>query len=316
MTEEFYSRQESLNLNINQEIIIVGCGGTGSWLAFFACLSGVKTITLFDFDHFEASNFGRIPLPPTYVNQNKAQAVKHFLETYRDDLFVTAMGRADSFSLDSVLGSIIFDCTDNSAIQDFLVGYCRTKGKTYIRCGYNGGEHITLTDTGNGFSTDESEVVTGYEIVPSWVIPAALPSALAIFKLLRCPTFRFSGTISSIDQGLSSPVHSPRKSLSLNDLINAHDYLNRFEDPPEYPEDLPEDEEEEDLEEFEELGSSSTRVDNVLRANTRITEIQERANEIIRSGMTFLASIPGEEFRAYPREGGQGNGSSQPAKPS
>jgi tRNA A37 threonylcarbamoyladenosine dehydratase len=190
--EEIYVRQKTLPLKLVKSVAIIGIGGTGFWAALFACLSGAENLYLYDADYLELSNFGRIALPPLTAGQSKATVAAEWLSTLRPDCSILTFGRADSITLPLVNPETLIDCTDKSATQDFLVSYCSSRKINYIRCGYNGGDHITMTDKISTFKTTLPPT-SGYEIIPSWVGSAALPGLLSTLKLFYDPTFNFSG---------------------------------------------------------------------------------------------------------------------------
>ena len=48
-----YSRQETMNVNSNQSIVVVGCGGVGFNVVLQLVMSGVNNIYVFDYDEIE-----------------------------------------------------------------------------------------------------------------------------------------------------------------------------------------------------------------------------------------------------------------------
>ena len=195
--DELYNRQQTLPLKNLKSVAVIGCGGTGSWVAQGIALSGVPEIALFDPDMFEETNFNRIPLPLTCIGQNKAEATRDHLKTLRPDTNFVVFGRADSFSLSQVSPDVLFDCTDDSEFQEWLESYCKEKKITYIRSGYNGGNHISAVGQLSKFKTKLPRV-RRYEIQPSWACPAALAGMLAVYKAMLNPDFGFVGNISEL----------------------------------------------------------------------------------------------------------------------
>lgn len=193
-----YDRQKTLPIRPIKEIAIVGCGGTGSWVALFAALTGVPSIHLFDPDSFEESNFGRIPLPLSLIGQNKSEATASYLKTLRPESSFYTYGRADSFALSSIPSvEIIFDCTDDSSFQEWLEGFCLTSKISYIRCGYNGGDHISVVDKLSKFKTSIPRQ-SRYEVVPSCAITAGGAGFMAAYKAFLNPSFNFIGGLDEL----------------------------------------------------------------------------------------------------------------------
>ena len=81
----FYDRQESLKLNTNQSISVVGVGGIGFWVSKFAVLSGIEHISVWDPDIFEAHNLNRIDIPLKFIGRNKTDVVRMMIESIRPD---------------------------------------------------------------------------------------------------------------------------------------------------------------------------------------------------------------------------------------
>jgi hypothetical protein len=198
--DSLYSRQESLALTIPRSAIVVGLGGTGSHMAWLLAMSGVPTLALFDYDTLEESNLNRVPLPREYLGLPKAEAMGRWLKALRPELALTIEGRASSWSLGTVEGEVLFDCTDRWHTQEELSKYCKEDKIKYIRVGYNGGTHITMSEFHGGFLTGTPP--TGYEIVPSWVGCAIMPALLALFKVMAYPDLDVSLDLKELPQRL------------------------------------------------------------------------------------------------------------------
>ena len=87
-----YDRQESLDIVRNQTVAIVGCGGIGSWVAFYLTLAGVAVIHLFDGDNVSDHNLNSLPLPVESVGQTKSTALALHLWQYNKEIPSTPMG--------------------------------------------------------------------------------------------------------------------------------------------------------------------------------------------------------------------------------
>lgn len=203
---ELYTRQAELGLKRIPAMTVVGVGGTGSWVALFGAMSGCENLHLMDADHLEDSNFNRLPLnPTTNVGRNKADAVKELLETLRPDCNIIVYGRATQFTLPLTEG-MIFDCTDNHDTQIMLNKWAKENGRSYIRCGYDG-THITVTHRVPTWAVGEKH--TGYEIFPSWVVPAAVSAGAAIAKAMYKPDMEVFIDISQIGEKREE-AHTPK----------------------------------------------------------------------------------------------------------
>lgn len=179
---DLYSRQQSLNLFIPNEVIVVGLGGTGVWVALFLAMSGVQHLHLMDDDNLELSNLNRLPFTLDRIGLPKTEAIKELLEAIRPDILVDTYGKANDMSLEMVDGRYLFDCTDRASTQAYLKRKAKERAIEYRRVGYNG-LHLTVTDTVPEWSTVDRESV-GYSITPSWVVPAAMAGCLGVMSVL------------------------------------------------------------------------------------------------------------------------------------
>ena len=182
-----YDRQQELHLTQVKSAIVVGLGGTGSWVAFYLATSGCENLHLMDADKLEPPNFNRLYISmEKYLGWQKVDAIKEYLQEIRPDCIIQTYGRATEYSLLEVPdGDILFDCTDNQATQVMLYKWATENKRQYIRCGYDG-THMTVVDRVPSWITDD-EPVSGYEIRPSWVVPASLAAAFAVSKAMYAP---------------------------------------------------------------------------------------------------------------------------------
>lgn len=190
MDVELYQRQSNLSLSLPKSCLVVGLGGTGSWVALLLAMSGVENLTLMDSDHVELHNLNRIPLDRSTLGIPKVEAVSRLISQLRPDCLITTEGRASDFTLGLVKGEVLFDCTDRQVTQTFLAGWCKKHKVKYVGVHYNGGTHCTVTSTSSAFNTGSGQ--TGYEVVPSWVGAALFPAVLALVKVLVCPSLEVS----------------------------------------------------------------------------------------------------------------------------
>lgn len=179
-----YDRQKQLKLTACPQATVVGVGGTGAWVAIIIAMSGCQNLHLMDADKLEVTNFNRVPLnPDTNTGRSKVEALKEFIENIRPDINISIYGRAGTFTLPLTEG-VIFDCTDNHDTQIMVNEWAKKNARPYIRCGYDG-THITVTHRMPKWTTGEKH--TGYEVFPSWVVPAIIASALAVAKVMKYP---------------------------------------------------------------------------------------------------------------------------------
>lgn len=187
-----YDRQETLSLNKDISISVIGCGGVGYWVAKFAAMSGIENIYLYDFDVIEEHNLNRLDLPISAVGKNKASVVKNMINFLRPNANVFAIPFKFKKELFRQTDWII-DCTDKSEVQMLNQGIANQFGVKYMKVGYNG-EHITLSDV----VAEWGESTNGYTIVPSWVVPASIVAALAVGKIMKYTGKELSANIKDL----------------------------------------------------------------------------------------------------------------------
>lgn len=179
-TMDIYSRQESLGINTNQKVCVVGIGGIGFHVAKMLAMSGVPELYLFDQDVFEEHNLNRIDLDSSVVGCNKAQVVAKLVEKLRPDAYV----KFYPFKLSQVLFpndiDWVVDCTDLQASQETNQNLAESRGVKYVKAGYNG-LNISISDR----IAEWGEAPDGYTIVPSWVVPAVIVASLTVGKVLK-----------------------------------------------------------------------------------------------------------------------------------
>lgn len=183
---EVYSRQIPLKLNNQLHTYIVGCGGTGTWVAVFLAMSGVPHLTLIDPDKLELSNLNRLPYTQDMVGKLKVECLKRLIIALRPSGSIRTLAAAlNKDSLVFLAGAdLVIDCTDLISTQKLLYSYCKDVRVRYIRCGYDG-IHITVSSTvPDWVQGNENEEERGYTITPSWVCPAAIAGALAVVSAL------------------------------------------------------------------------------------------------------------------------------------
>jgi tRNA A37 threonylcarbamoyladenosine dehydratase len=176
---DLYNRQESLGLNTDISISIIGVGGIGYWVAKFAAMSGITKMYLFDPDTIEESNLARLDLPYDVIGVNKAQVAKTVINRLRPETSVIVM----PFILQEhtfTKCDFLVDCTDRTKSQEDNQNIAKKFGVKYIKAGYNG-EHITIANS----VAEWGESVDGYTVTPSWVVPAVTVAALTVGKIMK-----------------------------------------------------------------------------------------------------------------------------------
>lgn len=190
-----YDRQETLKLNTNQSLLIVGIGGIGFWVAKFAVMSGINKIYAFDHDIIEEHNLNRLDLPISFLGENKAEVVKNICIKLRPDITFISMPykyKGQQTNMDWLV-----DCTDKLKVQEANQQYAKDMDMKYFKAGYDG-ESFSLHNVVAEWGEIEDD---GYTIVPSWVVPAVLIATLAIAKIMKYPEAEIATNLSNILKG-------------------------------------------------------------------------------------------------------------------
>jgi len=188
-----YDRQDRIKgLNSNMSLTIVGCGGIGFWVAKFAAMSGISKIYLFDPDIIEEHNLARLDLPLKLIGRNKAEITKLIIQQLRPECNVYAL----PFKFqEHTFGDTdwIIDCTDKHDAQLNNQKIAQKFGKKYMKAGYDG-ENLSIHNS----VAEWGEVEDGYQVIPSWVVPAVIVAALTIAKVMKYTSNEIVTSINNI----------------------------------------------------------------------------------------------------------------------
>lgn len=202
MLGNLYDRQKSIKLSHPDKVAIAGCGGIGYWAGLFLSMTGIEHIDLYDPDNIEVHNLNRLPVSSSDIGNPKVEVLRAHILGIRPESRINAFHMRLSASLLSVSPvNLLIDCTDSYKSQVELSDYCKKIGIRYIRCGYNGGGHLTVADKVSKIFVDGATPQNNYEIVPSWVAPAVLVAAMGIMKAVYAESFTFAGEIQNIKGG-------------------------------------------------------------------------------------------------------------------
>ena len=124
-----------------QRVIIFGTGGVGSWCAEALVRTGLRKLTIVDFDCVEVTNINRQLMATTQtVGQPKVEALRERLLTINPDAEITALQKtfteetADSFDLDKY--DYIIDAIDSLKDKVLLIlKACETEAKLFSSMG-------------------------------------------------------------------------------------------------------------------------------------------------------------------------------------
>ena len=177
---EFYDRQKDISMSTDIKAAIVGAGGVGYWVAKFLAMSGVNELIIFDDDILEVHNLNRLDLPLSVCGRNKAAVAKIVIDSIRPDAFVRSVPFKFKPEFLTEHVDIIVDCTDKIESQTAIFAHAKSKNIKYMKVGYDG-THITVSNKIATWGADEG----GYQITPSWVVPAVVVASLAVGSILK-----------------------------------------------------------------------------------------------------------------------------------
>lgn len=187
-----YSRQESMNINNNQSIVVIGCGGVGFNVVLQLVMSGVNNIYVFDHDNIEEHNLNRLSIPYNTIGRKKVDVVKEMALIMRPGINIKSFPCKFNSRLIPNGIDYIMDCTDvfnaqvsNKKIADEL-------NIKYMKVGYDG-ESMSIND--NIGMWDTGDTPDGYTVTPSWCVPAIVIASLAVAKVLKYTDKEFNGNL-------------------------------------------------------------------------------------------------------------------------
>ena len=222
LIEAITARHQGVGLTVPDSVWVVGCGGIGWNAATQLSLVGVRSLTLIDPDHIEHSNLTRIPASMGRVTRSKAEMLQAaLLGTWRGGVasFVTLASRRsiDEFVVDPADSpEVILDTTDDITAQQYTYDLARRLGSRYVRAGYDGGWHVTVSSRRSPDWVVPGEV-DGYP-VPAWIGGAQIAASLAVTKICKLPRLEVSFSILELLEGL----HVPHMEVSEEEYRGPH----------------------------------------------------------------------------------------------
>jgi hypothetical protein len=195
-----WARQASIPLRIPNTVAIVGCGGVGSWLAYFLALAGVPELLLFDSDTVSESNLNRMPYGQTLpeccgetvskstVGMKKNDALAQFLKERRPGMTIEKHPNltpefAEALKLQAKVHMWLAVSTDTwrsrRAIYQFAVEF----GLPYIEAAAEG-DFGSIALSPADWATP-LEDAPGYASVPVWVGPCVSAATMACSYILH-----------------------------------------------------------------------------------------------------------------------------------
>lgn len=183
---DFYNRQESLGLDTDKVIVVIGAGGIGMNAALQLAMAGAKKLYIFDDDTIETHNLNRLPVPASFIGKNKAETTATFIEQMRPEgeggvevAHFPFKFNPDVIDMDEVTN--ILDCTDVHEAQLSNQKIADDNKISYFKAGYDG---FSISINNRVGEWDTGETPDGYQITPSYCVPAIVIAGLAVHKIL------------------------------------------------------------------------------------------------------------------------------------
>ncbi len=134
-----YERQQSLvGFNVPETISVIGTGGFGGWLAFFAAMSGVRRLILFGDGDVKDTDLAKLPYEPNQVGQPHSEAMAAIVRRFRPDVAVEPHGPFDPIQHAALLEGIVFNGAPGRDLEDAIVKIARERGLGYFSGVYSG----------------------------------------------------------------------------------------------------------------------------------------------------------------------------------
>ena len=110
-------------------IILVGCGGIGTWTALQLTMLGIRKIILIDLDRVEESNLNRQMFYETDIGKYKVEALKEKLSSINSKLQIEIYDTSVQSVHDDTYKNVtaVFDCLDNIETREYLADLCWKK---------------------------------------------------------------------------------------------------------------------------------------------------------------------------------------------
>lgn len=185
VTETLYERHDGLGINQDQTVLVVGCGGIGSWLAYFLGLAGVRRLELFDGDKIEEHNLSRLPFTPRDIGRYKSECLAELISRARPDVQVTAHTHFDGeyHLMEAQRADWVVCSTDSLKSRRMVYKAAQSAANTkYLECGADG-QVGSVTGCPAEWET-EAESQPGYASVPVFVAPCTFAASIAAYFVL------------------------------------------------------------------------------------------------------------------------------------
>ena len=188
-----YSLQEPINeLKIPSTLTVVGTGGSGSWVALFAALAGVKKLILFDPGNVDGKDVAREPFTVKQIGMSKVTALRDLILERRPEVEIKTFERGfDLEKDDELVEGIVFQGASNQKVAQGLETLAKKKNLQFIMGLYSKLDAYTSNFLPSTCDINDKEI-------PVWVGATALSGILSIYSAFVKP-LNFGGSIHSLN---------------------------------------------------------------------------------------------------------------------
>jgi hypothetical protein len=196
ITEQQFSREETIHFRISQNFFVLGCGGIGSHVVdLLASFKEINNIIVFDPDKIEISNILRSTFKYNQLGEYKV--ISSAIMAQEKNLTVSILPVTEKFSalelkkVQNYFNNVnrksfgnysVIDCRDDYYgdydIFDEVLNYSPTK---LIRCAYNG-ISVTIDKSPRNKPVFGN---AGYSQIPSCSIPSRLSALLGVMACIN-----------------------------------------------------------------------------------------------------------------------------------
>ncbi|MFN3691757.1 MAG: sulfur carrier protein ThiS adenylyltransferase ThiF [Fervidobacterium sp.] len=189
----FYFSNEMLKKLEKARVIIIGCGGLGSNIASILVRSGIKYITLVDYDTVDLSNLNRQNYNIEDLGKMKTDALKENLIKINKEICVNVLNlKVDDLNIEEILSThnIVVEAVDNERTKSLIFNKACELGKYIVSAsgvaGFGNCEEIKIK-RGRNFSIvgDFKTSIKDEKPLASKVCAIASIQADEILRLVR-----------------------------------------------------------------------------------------------------------------------------------
>jgi hypothetical protein len=174
-----YSRQAAIRgFEVPNAATVVGTGAIGSWVAYFAALSGVSKLLIYAVGPVKETDIARLPFPLAMTNKPYSYAVGSLLYSVRPDIELRLFERFVPET--SEIDGVVFNCaaSDERDFDRRVAMKAEQMNLPYVSGGY--GEDFVFAHFGY-----EPTATPSLEPLPVWAGIAATTGALMVEAACR-----------------------------------------------------------------------------------------------------------------------------------